>query len=78
MVQKIQLKFINPQMQIGMVNWKEVYLLKHHPQQLFVEVERGRLIYRARGSAKRISYKQVRKGLIRTDRFIEQEIPSSL
>lgn len=78
MVQRIQLKYLNPQMQIGLVSWREVYLLKKQPEKLLVEVERGRLIYRARGSSKRISYIQVRKGLIKTDRFIEQDIPSWL
>jgi len=35
MVQRIQLKYSN--MQIGMVSWREVYLLRHYPKQLLVE-----------------------------------------
>jgi len=56
MVQTIKINYWNSQLDIGMVNWKEVYQLQPVIQQLRLEVERGRLVYRAKGLAKRNSY----------------------
>jgi hypothetical protein len=78
MEQKIQLKYINKNLQIGLVNWREAYLL--HPEiiRLNVEVDRGRLVYRIIGKNKRISYKRVKKGLVRTSVWIVQQVPDWL
>jgi hypothetical protein len=78
MEQKIQLKYINKNLQIGLVNWREAYLL--HPEiiRLNVEVDRGRLVYRIKGKNRRISYKRVKKGLIRTSIWIIQQVPDWL
>ncbi len=78
MEQKIQLKYINKKLQIGLVNWREIYLL--HPEiiRLSVEVDRGRLVYRAKGTNRRISYKKVKKGLIRSSIWIVQQVPDWL
>ena len=78
MEQKLKLKYINMQLQIGMANWREVYLLFPKVTALLPEVERGRLIYRAKGSYKRISYAQIKKGLIKKHYWIIQEVPDWL
>jgi hypothetical protein len=46
MLQEIKLKYFNESLQIGVVNWREVYLLKPHIIKLNVEVDEGRLVYR--------------------------------
>ena len=38
----------------------------------------GRLVYRAKGAAKRISYARIKKGLVKTSRTIVEEVPSWL
>jgi hypothetical protein len=78
MQQKIHLKYINKTLQIGMVNWREAYLLSPQIIPLLVEVDQGRLVYRAKGSCKRITYNQVKKGLTKTSQVIIQEVPNWL
>jgi hypothetical protein len=78
MVQKVQLKYINERLHIGMVNWKEVYLLSPQVVAFQVEVDRGRLIYRLKGSTKRISYTTLKQGLIRKQKWIEVDAPGWL
>jgi hypothetical protein len=75
MQQRIQLKYINPSLQIGFVSWKEVYQLLPEVIQLQVEVDKGRLVYRGKGSSKRITYHQLKKGLVKTSQWITQETP---
>jgi hypothetical protein len=65
MVQTIKLKLINEKLQIGLVNWREVYIFFPEVIQLIPEVDRGRLVYRPKGSKKRISYLRIKKGLIK-------------
>ena len=78
MIEKIELKYINERLQIGMVDIKEVYQLSPGFTQLCPEVYRGKLVYRAKGSSKRISYDEIKKGLIRRKQIIEQELPGWL
>jgi hypothetical protein len=61
MQQKIQLKYIYNTLHIGLVNWREAYLLYPVIVQLKVEVDHGRLVYRAKGSSRRITYNQLKK-----------------
>jgi hypothetical protein len=61
-----------------MINWKEVYSLQPHPTRLNVEVYKGRLVYRAKGSGKRISYKTLKKGLKKKSFSIFEEVPDWL
>jgi hypothetical protein len=78
MVQKVQIKYINESLHIGIVNWKEAYLLYPAVTALLVEVDRGRLIYRLKGSAKRISYATLKKGLVKKSKWIRVEVPDWL
>jgi hypothetical protein len=78
MLQEIKIKYFNESLQIAMVNWREVYLLKPQLIKLNVEVDKGRLVYRATGSGKRISYKTLKKGLRKKSFSIFEELPSWL
>jgi hypothetical protein len=75
MVQTIKLKLVNEKLHIGMVNWREIYMYYPKVIQLTPEVDRGRLVYRHKGSNKRFSYLQVKKGLIKKDVSIEIDFP---
>jgi hypothetical protein len=75
MLQEIKIKYFNESLQITMVNWREVYLLKPNVIRLNVEADEGRLVYRATGSAKRISYKTLKKGLRKKSFSIFKEVP---
>jgi hypothetical protein len=75
MVQTIKLKLINEKLQIGLVNWREVYIFFPEVIQLIPEVDRDRLVYRSKGSKKRISYIQIKKGLIKKKYSIQIDFP---
>ena len=74
MVQKLQLKYINKELKVGMVNWKQVYLLHPVITPLRPEVDKGRLVYRAKGTSKRISYAQIKKGLVKENVWIKGDV----
>jgi hypothetical protein len=50
MVQTIKLKLINEKLHIGLINWKQVYIFYPKVIQLNPEADRGRLVYRSKGS----------------------------
>ncbi len=56
------LKYYNEKLQIAMNDWKTVYRFPK-PEKLTPEIHQGNLYYRSRGSATRISYKQIKAGL---------------
>ncbi len=70
----ITLKYWNVQLQIGLIDWKNVYQL---PQQQLMQVgiHQGILCYRLKGSTKRISYQQLKKGLIKKQVIIKNDLP---
>jgi len=78
MVQNIQLNYINEGLQIGLVSWREAYLLAPQVVPLLVEVDRGRLIYRLKGSNRRISYATLKKGLVKKQHTIAINVPDWL
>ena len=78
MLQEIRIRYFNESPQIGMVDWSEVYLLKPEITKLNVEVDGGRLVYRATGSNKRISYKRLKKGLKKRAFSIFEQMPDWL
>ncbi|HWJ28730.1 MAG TPA: hypothetical protein VNS32_19455 [Flavisolibacter sp.] len=75
MVHKIKLNYINPKLNIGMQDIKHVYHLKDAVL-LQPEVYRGKLVYRAKGSSKKISYNQLKKGLMKQVYWIKMEVPN--
>mgnify|MGYP003496123392 CR=1 FL=1 len=72
-VQMIILKYWNPQYEIAFADWQNVY---QFPQKIKMlrEVYRGELYYRMPGSCKRISYKQLKRGLQKKQIIIHEEL----
>lgn len=68
------LKYWNAQLQIGMADWKNVY---QFPQQQLMqtEIHQGNLYYRLKGSSKRISYNQIKAGLVKNKHIIKEDMP---
>lgn len=58
-----------------MVDIRRVYLLEPELLLLNVEVYRGKLVYRAKGSSRRISYDRVKKWLVKQAFSVEEEVP---
>lgn len=63
MEQEIKIRYINRKYGIGLVSWREAYLLFPVVERLEVACYKGNLVYRARGSATRFYYKAVKAGL---------------
>lgn len=63
--QVIKLIYYNPDHHIAFSNWRELYLLteKGGFEMLSVEVYQGKLAYRSKGSHKRITWHNIKKGL---------------
>jgi len=78
MKQEIKIKFFNADLKFGLISWKEVYLIYPSLIPLQIETYGGRIIYRQKGSAKRISYNRLKKGLTKSDRVFVIEVPSWL
>ena len=78
MLERIQLRYIHEGLHLGFVSIREAYLLAPNVTPLLIEVYRGGLVYRAKGSSKRISYRQIKKGLRKTSRYLEREVPDWL
>lgn len=55
MEQNIKLKYVNPQLQIGMASWREVYFLSPELIKLKPEFYNGRLVYRKKAPAKELA-----------------------
>jgi len=58
-----------------MLKTKVEHCLSSKVIQLNPEVERGRLVYRAKGSKRRISYLQIKRGLIKKNYSIQIDLP---
>ncbi len=75
MERKIHLKYIHKSFQIGLVSWREVYLLLPSPEQLLVEMYKGIIVYRKKGPPKRIYDKKLTEGLLKTEKIIKMNVP---
>ena len=78
MEQKIRLKYYNGRLNIGISSIRQVYLLSPVLIALQAEVYRGKLVYRQKGSSKRISYDQLKKGLVKKEFTVIEEMPNWL
>ena len=69
----IVLKYWNPALQIGLADWKQVYQFPKK-ELMIKEIHQGQLHYRLPGSSRRISYKQLKKGLQKKQIIIQEEL----
>ncbi|MDZ4807064.1 MAG: hypothetical protein SGI96_02225 [Bacteroidota bacterium] len=65
MVEEIIIKYINPALNLGMEDVRNVWLLSVNPVKLTTTIHQGNLIFRFPVSGKRISYKTLKRGLIK-------------
>lgn len=78
MKQTIKLKYTNAQLAIALNDWREVYLLQPEVTQLIAEVYKSNLVYRARGSSRRISDSRIREGLKKKQTIVKVHVPDPL
>ena len=78
MRQRLTFKYMHPTLNVALNSWREVYLLFPARVKLHPEVYRGKLVYRAKGSQKRIPYTRIKAGLLKRAAVVEQEVPDWL
>lgn len=70
MYREIVLRYVHPVLNLGMQDIKTVWLLGNEPVQLITTLHQGNLVYRIPGSRKRISYRMLKKGLIKKELIV--------
>jgi hypothetical protein len=70
----LTINYVHPGLGIGLQNIRNAWLLENKPVKLTTTLHRGSLIYRIPGSAKRISYRTLKKGLIKKQLIIRQPL----
>ncbi len=65
MYREIQLKYFHPTLNLGVEDIRNVWLLTDRPVKLTTCIHRGALVFRWPVSGKRVSYKTLKKGLIK-------------
>ncbi len=66
----IQLKYYSKEFNIGLADLKNAWFLTGLPVRLNVSVHQGCLCYRLPQDGKRVSYRQLKKGLVKCTRLI--------
>jgi len=68
----IEIKYLHPQLKIGLENIKKAWLLSDikNPVELTPIIHQGNLYYRLPNCGKRISYRTLKKGIIKKKIFI--------
>ncbi|HEX6849675.1 MAG TPA: hypothetical protein VF144_21960 [Chitinophagaceae bacterium] len=63
----IEIKYYHPELKIGLENIRQAWLLADpkNPPELKTVIYQGNLYYRIPSSGKRISYRKLKKGLIK-------------
>ena len=74
MFEEIVLKYFHPCYNIEVEDIRNVWLLNHPPVKLPVTLYRGSLVYSLPGSGKRLSYRTLKKGLIKKTIIIRQPV----
>ena len=57
--------YFSPAYNIAFADWQTVYLLSEKPVALYPKVHRGALVYRIPTTGKRISYKKLKRNLVK-------------
>ena len=65
MSEEIIIRYFHPVLKIGLQDIKTAWKISDPPFKLTTTIYRGCLIYRMPGSGKRISYRTLKKGLIK-------------
>jgi hypothetical protein len=70
--EQINMRYFHPGFNIGLQDIKNAWLLSDNPAKLSTALHRGSLVYRLPKSGKRISYRTLKKGLIKKQIIIKQ------
>jgi hypothetical protein len=72
MFEEIHIKYINAALNLGIEDVRNVWLLSASPVKLTTNIHQGSLVYRIPVSGKRVSYKTIKRGLIKKQLLIRR------
>lgn len=72
MFEEIVLRYFNRELNVGLGDIRNAWLLPETPVKLIAAIHQGNLVYRIPGSRKRISYQKLKKGLVKKGIVIRQ------
>jgi hypothetical protein len=72
MFEEIHIKYVHPVLNVGFENIRSVWLLSATPSKLTTSIHQGNLIFRVPVTGKRISYKTLKRGLIKKQLLIRR------
>ena len=70
----ITIRYYHPELKIGLEDVRNAWLLAEQPIKLACAIHLGGLVYRVPVSQKRISYRTLKKGLIKKQIVIRQPV----
>jgi hypothetical protein len=73
MYEEIEIKYVHPELGLAVQDIRNIWLLNPLPVKLVTTLHRGSLSFRMPVSGKRISYKTLKKGLIRQRIIIRKQ-----
>lgn len=65
MFEEIVIRYFHPGFNIGLQDIRNAWLLYQPPVKLITTIYRGNLVFRLPGSGKRVSYRTLKKGLVK-------------
>jgi hypothetical protein len=74
MIEEIINRYFHPVYNIGLQDVRNAWLLNQPPVKLKTIAYRGNLVFRIPGSGKRISYRTLKKGLVKKSIILRQPI----
>jgi hypothetical protein len=72
--EQINICYFHPGLNVGLQDIKNAWLLSEKPIKLSVALHQGSLVYRLPATGKRISYRTLKKGLIKKKIIIKQPL----
>jgi hypothetical protein len=69
------IRYWNKKLNLGMVDWRTVYMLGNEPILLKPEVYKGSLVYRVPGTSKRFRYIDFKTGAVKKKIIINHNLP---
>lgn len=74
MFSEIVIRYYHPGFNIGIQDIRTGWLLNNNPIKLITTLHQGNLVFRIPGNRKRISYRTLKKGLIKKTIIIKQPL----
>ena len=70
----IEINYFHPELNVGLQDIRNAWLMIENPVKLVTTLHQGNLVYRFPGNRKRISHRQLKKGLVKKRMIISKPL----